>query len=412
MPGDLVPHASQEIVVRPFGWEPKGRLAELAARPNPDESLSVEAAKLVFKGMSPNTVATYAYQWWKFVRWCGDTGRAHEPGLVTKETVIEWMNELWRRRGRYGRPSAPETVALSLKVVAVAHKRAKRTEVGPGGQALYGYVSPTTHPDVHAAMRGYRTQWTEAGHRPDTAYPLTPDELELMIETLDTRTPMGVCDATLLAIGYDLGGRRVELAKLNIGDIEVHVGDPDEITEDDFLIVNIPMSKTDRSGEGADIPLYAHPPEDAATCPVRWAVRWLDLLAEQDIRTGPFFRVVRTGGKLRRDGAPKTGIITGERIDGVRVEVVVRRSASIAGLTAGGGRRKHIVPHSLRAGSATTAAEYGADTAALNHHFRWSDRGTTANRYVRAGRRRSMNPVRGIYAGRRRRRTSPNGGDQ
>lgn len=406
---ELEPVAEGAVVVRPFGWEPPARIAELAARGNPDENLSQEAARLIFLGMSANTIATYAYQWWKFLRWCADTGRSHEPGLVTKETVIEWMNELWRRRGRYGRPTAPETVRLSLKVIAVAHRRARRPETGPGGQALYGYVSPTTHPDVHAAMRGYQTQWTEAGHRPDTAYPLTPDELAQMIATLDLRTPMGVCDAALLAVGYDLGGRRVELAKLNLSDVEIHVADPDNIVgagEDDetcdFLVINIPMSKTDRDGRGADIPLYAHPADDAETCPVRWTLRWLDLLAEVGAHSGPFFRVVLTGGKQRQDGAAKSGVITGQRIDGDRVALVVDRTS--VGLRSGGGRRKHIVPHSLRAGSATTAAEFGADTAALNDHYRWSQRGTTANRYVQAGRRRAMNPVKGVYTGRARAR--------
>lgn len=398
----------QEVVVRAFGWEPSPRLAALAARGNPDENLSPEAAALVFAGMNPNTLRTYRTQWWKFVKWCGDTGRSHVPGEVTKETIIEFMNHLWRTPGRYGRPTAPESVALALKVIAVAHRRARRPEVDEAGRSLYGYVSPTTHPDVHRAKAGYIRQWLSAGHRPDTAYPLTPDELTLMILTLDLAAPNGTMDAALLSIGYDLGGRRVELAKLNVGDVAFHVGDVANVTPDDRVEITIAMSKTDQSGEGAEISLYAHNGDDAVTCPVRWALAVMALLptgaSGYPDPGAPFFRVVRTGIRPLDPTRVRGGKVTGERISGNRVALVVARTARDAGLLTGAGKRRHIVPHSLRAGSATSAAEGGADTAALNAHYRWSDRGTTANRYVRAGRRRSLNAARRIWRDRKGRR--------
>ncbi len=404
---DRIEAAEREtgIVLRPFGWTPK--LAAAASRPNPDEALTPEAAALVFAGMNKNTEQTYRTQWWKFVRWCGDTGRAHEPGQVTPATIIEWMNELWRRRGRYGRPTAPASVALSLKTIAVAHKRAKRREVDESGRPLYGFISPTTHHLVQAAFRGYTQQWLAAGHRPDKAHPLSADELTKMIATLDVRTPMGLCDATLLAVGYDLGGRRVELCNLNIGDVELRIRDvddirapdPDDDEPGDSVVINIPMSKTDQRGEGADIPLTAHPPEFASTCPVRLSLRWLaalDAVGQSDPRA-PFFQVVSTGGPRPRDGRPKTGVITGKRIGRERVEDVVERTSIAADLQPKTGRRLHIVPHSLRAGSATAAAEGGADKFELDDHYRWSHRGTTAGEYVRAGRRKLRNPTRRIW---------------
>jgi integrase len=294
---------------------------------------------------------------------------------------------------------------LSLKVITIVHNRAPLPDVDQSGQRLYGYVSPTKHPDVQLARRGYRKQWLEAGHRPDTAYDLSPEELTLMVETLDVRSPKDLTDATLLAVGYDLGGRRVELAKLDIGDIELHVVDPDNVVgpgvDDDqavdYISVHIAMSKTDQAGQGADVILTAHPAESAATCPVRLVLRLLAVLAAAGFVSGPLFRVVRTGGPVPTDGRPRAGKIMDQRIDGVRVELVVARTSKNAGLTGGAGKRKHIVPHSLRAGSATAAGAAGADTPELNAHFRWSDRGTTAQRYVRRGRAKSQNPARRIW---------------
>lgn len=414
------PLGPTDVVVRPFGWAPTGRLAELAARPDPDEQLSIDAARLVFDGIPKNTRETYARQWWKFVRWCGETYRQEMP--ATPETVIEYMNHLWRTKGRYGRPTAPRSVQLALAVIAIAHKRARLPERDQSGSHRYGYVPPTVHSNVHAAMRGYTRQWLTAGHRPDTAYPLSPDELKRMVGTLDLRSVVGVFKALVLTVGYDMGFRRSEAAAINVEDIELHIAerhDPaapvfdDEgqlvlpvFTDDDHMVVHVPQSKTDQSGEGDQVVLYAHPEGDELTCPVRMTLRWLAWRHLQGIPgEGPFLLVVRTGGPVPADGRPRSGKIqAGQRLGGEAFEDILAYTSRAAGLHTGTGRRKHIVPHSLRAGSATSAAEAGADTAALNNHYRWSPQGTTAQRYVRAGGKKRLNPVRGIYRVRTRRR--------
>lgn len=408
------PPATRELVLRPmppdvvvvptFGWEPKGRLAELAARPDPDEQLSLEAARLVFAGRSKNTRDTYAVQWRKFVRFCGETGRVECP--ATPATVIEYMNHLWRTPGRYGQPTAPSSVRLALAVIAVAHKRARRPELDERGHAQYGYVSPTEHPTVTDALRGYTQQWLAAGFRPDTAYPLSKAEMAQLVGTLDGRSVVGVQKATILCVGYDMGGRRSELAAIDMRDLELHVSteDPEQVYAGDengeggdYIVIHVPMSKTDQDGEGDEVVLFAHQ-EFESTCPVRWTLRWLQWRRRQNIPdTGPFLLQVRYGGPGPRDGRPRSGKIVPLPVSGESFEDLLVRTSTDAGLHRGPGRRKHIVPHSLRAGSATEAGAAGAEQAALNAHFRWSQKGTTSNRYVRAGRKRSMNPVRRIF---------------
>lgn len=389
--GAIEVHAGEVVASPPFLT---GRIVEHADRANPDESLSLEAAMLIFEGTSANTRANRRSQWKKFVLWCGATRRNHEPGYVTVETVVEWILELWRRPGRRGRPTAPETVMASLKTIAMAHRLAKRPERDERGNRLTGYPSPTAHPHVHRAMKAYTKRWLKAGHRPDTAHALTRGELVKLVNTLDRRTPMGVTDAAMLCVGYDMGARRVELADLDIGDLEFHVEDWANATEDDYMLVTVAMSKTDQRGEGAEVVLFAHPVSSASTCPVRAAKKQIDQLAAAGFTSGPFLRVVRTGGKPRADGGPKTGVIVDQRILGTHVPYVVERCVGLAGMDP----NLHIVPHSLRAGAATEAGAAGADASVINDHIRWSQNGTTGNRYARLGRRRRANPMRKAWA--------------
>lgn len=369
-------------------------LEAAAARPHPDTRLSAEALELIFQGLAPNTRRTWKSQHWKFVQWCAATGRNHEPGSVTPETIVEWILENGRRLGRYGRPTAPETIKTSLKTIAAAHRRARRPEVDRDGRHLVGYPTPTTDTRVHEALRAYTRRWLEAGHRPDTAHPLTRAELARLILTLDLRTPMGVMNQALMSIGYDMGARRVELSAMNIEDVYFVVSDWEHITEDDYLVVDVPMSKTDQSGEGAEVILFAHPDTDTISCPVRNGKKQMDQLAAAGFAQGAFFRVVHTGGVARKDGGPKSGKILDKRIEVNHVAYLVERCMDASGLRNGPGKRKHVVPHSFRHGPATEAGAAGATAAAINAHFRWSQKGTTGQQYEQTNRRPSANPMR------------------
>lgn len=407
MPGNEIEHAEvvdAELVDEPgravATWEPTGRLARYADRPDPDSKLSEAAKQLVLKGVNPRTATTYRAEWWKYVRWCGDHRRQHLP--ATPETIIEWMHELGTRPGRYStpkkfRPTAPTSVRLSLSTIAVAHRNAKRPEKDSSGRQLVGYVSPTNTEDVRRAFRGYVSDWLKAGHRPDTSYPLRPEELAAMIATLDVRSTRGLMCAALLAVTYDAGFRRSEACAVNHEDIDWQIADRDAVTEDDFIIIHVPMSKTDQSGEGDEVVLYAHPDESAGTCPVRLLHRWVALAAENGHSSGAVFRRLRSGGPPPKDGRPKKATITAQRLPDDALEEIVAATSKKAGLHDVPGRRRHIVPHSLRAGSATAASERGADVPELAEHFRWKSTSPTPMKYVRRGRKKSHNPARRVW---------------
>lgn len=371
----------------PERFVPRGRVAEHADRMDPDDRLSPEAVDLVRAGTPETTRATFESRWRTVLRFQSDTGREVLPmSVATCIELVAWMAR--ECKGRRGRPVAPATIHLTLKTVAVVHNRAKRPELDDQGRALFGYVSPTKHPDVRKALKGYRAKYVAAGHRPDVAYPLTPEQLGAMVATLDLRTPIGVQDAVLLSVGYDMGARRGELPSLDVQDVEV---------SDAEVVVHLRQSKTswDESGEGDLVVLAAHPPESAATCPVRTLRRWLGVLRQAGFTAGPLFRVVQHSGPPPKDGRPRKATITDRRLGSGRIELVIAQTSKAAGLHVDG--RKQIVPHSLRSGSATAASVAGADVPEIAEHFRWAKGSPTPMRYIRPGRLRSRNPVRRVW---------------
>lgn len=367
-------------------------LAELAELPDPEERFDEDDWSLIRDGVPYNTWITYRRQWMRWLKWCGANGFCELP--ATKATVVKFIRANWRMPGRYKRPMSPATIKLTLAVISVFHKNAKRPDIGPD---IVGYPSPTHAYEVQKAFRGYVKRWLGAGHRPDTAYPISPEELAEMIATLDVRSVKGLRDAAVLALDYDLGARRSEVCSLNVDDIEWHITG-DQVTEDDWMIVHIPMSKTDQEGEGDDHPIKAHPVEYAATCPVRLVYQWVQLCQNRGFYDGPLFRQTRGGGPAPKNGQPKNATVIAARMPDSSVGAIVKWTSEAAGLTDVPGRRRHIVAHSLRAGAATEAARLGIPVDVIYDWFRWSRNSPIGLKYMRQGRRRGAeNPARRIW---------------
>ena len=126
----------------------------------------------------------------------------------------------------------------------------------------------------------------------------------------------------------------------------------------------IDRSKTDRTGQGAEIVLeHGH---SAATCPVRAVNTWLTAAAITD---GPLFRKVGRGDKVGKRALSR---------DGVRQ--ILHKRAAAAGLV--GTLREPISPHGLRAGFITTAYRSGVGDEEIMAHTRHKSL-TTMRSYVR-----------------------------
>lgn len=413
--GELLParQASAEVAAAgggaqpPAAFVPRGRVAQFAGAPDPDERLSQAARDLILDGVPENTQATYRVLWWVYVRWCGDMTREHLP--ATPETIVEFVNHLaTERRGRRGRPLSPATIRSYLAVISVAHTNAPRPERDNEGRRLRGYVSPTKAIEVRRALKGHTRRYLRAGHRADQATALKPWELEAMVATLDVRSPVGLVKAVAFCDTYDAGFRRSELFAVNWEDVEVHVADPDhvrgedEVEEEgaaDHLVIHVPMSKTDQEGRGDEVVLYAHPQESASTCPVRLTLAWRAMCRAQNVPIeGPMVCVVAHGNKPPRDGSPKRGTITRQRLGGSTFERWCRDAAKDADLTVTEGERpRRFTPHMFRAGPITRAAELETPLPAIYEHFRFSKGSPVPLRYMRGAVKRTHNPARRVW---------------
>lgn len=382
-------------------------VAKLATLTDPDEVYSEQAKALIDDGIAKNTKSTFLRYARFIVRFGGESKREVLP--MTPATLIELLLDLETRPGRYNvpnpdgtmppfRPLAPETVRMYFKVISRAHRLAIRPEKDSAGRSFVGYESPTKHPDVQRAYRGYVKRWLGAGHRPDKASAITPAELKRMIGTLDLRANRDLRDAAVLAVGFDGGFRKNELCDIQLQDVVFVTG----VDGREFMVVTVPMSKTDQGGEGAEVFLAAHPVKHASTCPVRLTKLWIERCAEQGLTNGPLFRNLAGGGPppSKDPNRPRRTKILAAPMPESSVTSAIDRTAAAADLVVAGmpaRQRRHIVPHSLRHGSARAAAAAGARASSINSHYRWSQRGTTGQQYEATGSKLRENVSEGIW---------------
>lgn len=400
-----------------------------AERATADERFSEADYKLMEAGVPPKTKKTLREAWKRVLRFTSDLGFSEAPPWPA-ERCIKVFDWAWQQTGYRGQPYAPATVEGMLWAITKAHKVARR----PDG--LRGYQTPVDTEEVRKAFRGYRKKYRAAKHRSRKASPIAPEEQIAMVKALDPRSVMGLQGALALSWLYDGGFRAGELVVpkelseemgrfgIEFEHVELHTrvdvdwdavdwrrpwdielftggaGKPDQVRRPDHLVIHVPDSKTDQEGDGDEVILPAHPVEYAFNCPVRTFIAWTKLLMELGHeRTGTVLRVIRYGGPGPQDGRPRSGVVTTEPLGYDGLAVLFRRWVKQAGLVDAAGAVRNFLLHGMRAGSAEAAAEGGADTPELNRHFRWSQFGTTAQRYAARGRKRRMNPAARIWGG-------------
>lgn len=400
----------------------RGRDLEAAAqRATAGERFSEADYKLMEAGVAKNTRRRLRDAWKNVLKFTGAHGYQECPMPV--ETCVKMIDWCWTQPGRYGQPFSPASVKSMLWAVTKAHKVARR----PDGTR--GYVTPVSSEEVQRALRGYRSKYVGGGYRSDKASPISPEEAIAMVRTCDVRSPQGLRDVLALALLYDGGFRAGELVVSDedrtgvlFEHIELHaevdwdlidwrrpqdiaVRVPEDVPDGvvlphDHLVIHVPMSKTDQEGDGDEVLLFAHPPKFAFNCPVRMFIAWSKLLRELGHdRRGTVLRMVRHGGPKPADGRAKKGCVKEIALDYHGLSRMFARWVRDAGIEDPEGHRRHLVLHGMRAGAAEASAERGADTPEMNRHFRWSQFGTTAQRYAARGRKRKQNPAKRIWAG-------------
>lgn len=322
-----------------------------------DYSISAETLERLRTATPANTRAAYEWAWGRFTDWCTEHGRIALP--ATPQTLADYIVQM------IGVDLAPATIDQAIGAIRTRHRRAGHAH----------------QPDTAAALellRAYRREWADAGGKVRKARPVLLPALRAMAETCGEASA-DRRDLLLLLLGFNIMGRRSELAALDLEDITV---------TDDGLLVRIRRSKTDQAAIGTEVavPYGQHP----RTCAVRAFRAWRDLLADRGITSGALLRPIDRHGRIGNE--PNAAGRVTARLTGKSVSEAVRRRAVLAELE----QAERYTGHSLRSGAATVAYAAGVPVSVIAAHGRWSEKSPVVLGYIRAVDKWTNNPMRGI----------------
>lgn len=260
------------------------------------------ARRYAERSLAPSTLRAYRRDWAAFEAWCAQNGQCPLPAT----------------------PVVVATYAAALATQGYAVAYVERNLQGiRRAHALARVPNPVRSDEVHTVMQGIRREHRGVTRKDavlrdqlDRALAAAPDSLA------------GLRDRALLLVGWVGALRRSELVAADVEHLEER--------GDEGLILNLPRSKTDQTGEREEwvaLPRSQNPQR----CPVAALASWREAAGISD---GALLRSVRRGkpgGRLSEHGA------------GEAVQRALRR----AGIEGNWGA------HSLRAGYATQAALEG-----------------------------------------------------
>lgn len=348
-PGDPAPGTT----ARHVSGDAAGDAADL-------ETLKAQMLRLADRRFSDNTKRSYASAWRGFDQWCQTHGRCPLPAdSETAALYATWLASLQR---------SPNTITTHLAAILAKHRNEHQD-----APDLY---------DAHLIARSHRRERSDAGWSERQMDGLRVPHLRQIRDAIDFSVPIGVRDWAIIMLGFAIGGRRSELACLDITDVRL---DPPH-----WLLVRLCHSKTDQAGVGKIVQIKRG--QDHALCPVAAVLDWVGWLRMRGITEGPLFRSMQGWGtKLTIDGRATTPEARSGRLTGQGCSNVIKRNAERAGVDL-----DKLGGHSVRRGGATSAYEAGADANEIADHFRWKRGSQAMQRYldaVDARRRNAMAKV-------------------
>ena len=270
---------------------------------------------------SANTRRAYASDWKHFVGWC-------------------------RRNGVSATSGDPQTVGLYITALASGEATANRCPAAVAtierrlSAICWNYTQRGLHLDrkdrtIATILAGIRNRHAAPPHQKEA---ILPEDLLMMLDTLDPGSLRGLRDRAMLLLGFAGGLRRSEIVALDLGRDQTEDGNGwIEILKDGLLLTL--RGKTGwrevEIGKGSS----------SATCPVEAVQQWIKF---GKIAHGPLFR--RVTGKGKRVGP--------DRLNAQEVSRLVKRTAARAGIRGDLSekeRDKLFAGHSLRAGLASSA---------------------------------------------------------
>jgi len=336
----------------PLGVEPVDLIADVCAMVGADVAIDAALLNAAMRGWSANTRRAFRSDLFLWGQWCRKRGVAASD--VAPADVAAWIRALAGIDSSDAKPRAAATIERYLVHVGWAYR-------------MTGLPDPTADPLVKferkAARKhlGVRQRQARAirfkGDIADLDSPASGVCLAHLIKAC-RRDALGLRDQALLRIAYDTGARRSELVAIDV----VHIEGPDA---EGAGILNIPSSKTDQVGAGAEA--YLSP----ATMAV--IARWRDA---GGIDKGPLLRRVVThfDGSIDRIGS--------ERLHPNSIGLIYKRLVSRAWEKGLLGKMSEtelkrwltaVSSHSIRVGVAQDNFAAGESLPAIMQAYRWRD---------------------------------------
>lgn len=186
-------------------------------------------------------------------------------------------------------PAAPETLCSYLAYEADAGKAISTLRRRLSAIRLMHVANNLPSPHESAAvsevLQGIARD--QRGRKPRQAAAALAEDVCRMVDTLDLTTMKGLRDRALLLVGFDGALRPSELVGIRVEDID---------RREKGLIVTLPWSKTDQTGEGQAVGILIR--DGSPYCPVAALDTWLDAA---NIREGAVFRRVYRSGRIGID---------------------------------------------------------------------------------------------------------------
>lgn len=148
---------------------------------------------------SETTLASHRSHVSRFLKWCDERGLA-EPGEVTQPVIEQYQSWLYYHRKPNGRPLSvtfQNSLLRSVKVYFRWLTRQRLALFNPAAEIELARPSHLVPRDV-----------------------LTASEAERVLQQPDVTTPVGVRDRAILETLYSTGLRRLEIASLELNDVD------------------------------------------------------------------------------------------------------------------------------------------------------------------------------------------------
>ena len=235
-------------------------------------------------------------------------------------------------------PTEPKVVSLYLTHLSASSKistlRRRLVSIGVVHK-LKGHYLDTKHPVIIENLMGIKRK---KGSLQTGKKPILINHLKQIVNVIDEQKIEKIKklrNRTLILIGFGGGFRRTELISIDFEDL-------DFVKEG--VKITLKRSKTDQFGEGLvkGLPYFS----SDKYCPVTSLKNWINL---SKIKTGPIFRRFAKGS-----------ILTSHRLSDQSVVLIIKDCLKLAGIES-----QNFSGHSLRSGSATVAAESGADERSI-----------------------------------------------